>query len=571
MSFGLEHRAQHLRWWRGHHALVWWITASSVAFSLAYSILTPVYRAPDEQKHVDMIVRYGSSLGYPDPRVREFFEPGVWGSTRLAGPNLDPELGFRPPLSVEMAQPRGFRPTFRELAESQDPSAIPRRNQLTQHPPLYYVLASSVGSFVGAVLPEEAWTWDREVWLYRTLSVVLVTPLPLLAAAAARVLSISSHETVMAAAAMFLIPMLSYIGAVVNNDATVILGTAVAVTAGVVHLVRPSWKSAAVAAGGAAVAAWSKSTGATSLPWVLLVVLVAAVPVWRAGRRREALVHLGVATSIAVVGAGRYLTNLVRFGDPQPSSFTRRVIEGAETPLWPFLQTWFERVGGTFWGQPARRTGVTLAGWVVTSLTVAVVLATVSLVVVVAFRRRHRLVVVLLGVLGLVQLGLLFRANLGHYLRTGGYAAMQGRYLYSVLVPLALLLALFLAEVVPKRVRRWAVATAIAIGAALHLVLAGAMLDRFWVGKGVGGRVESVLAWSPLPDGGSLVVLALPFVIIAFMSIAVLRSGLAESRLTDVLIGSRGATWEPWALVRRAVVACGVVVAAAALMIAVVD
>jgi hypothetical protein len=135
---------------------------------------------------------------------------------------------------------------------------------------------------------------------------------------------------------------------------------------------------------------------------------------------------------------------------------------------------------------------------------------------------------------------------------------------------LALLLALFLAEVVPMKVQPWAVATAITIGSALHLVLAGSMLDRFWVGEGVGGRVESVLAWSPLPNGGGLVVLALPLVVIGLMAVAVLRSGLAGSRLTQIF-ASRGTRWAASALVRQAVVATGAAVAAAALMIAVVD
>lgn len=565
MSSSPEPPYERRRWWHGHHPLVWWITAAALTFGLAYSILGPFYRAPDELKHVDMIHRNGSSLGYPDPRMRAFFDPGVWASGRLVLPARDPDLGgARPPLSLDEAQPRPLRPSFQELAASQDPAEVPRRNQLTQHPPLHYVLASAVGSFVGAAFPEDVWSWDREVWLYRLISVVLVAPLPLLAATAARSIGLSSAGSVMAAAAMFLIPMRSYIGAVVNNDATVMLGAAVAVTAGVIHLRRPSVGSAIVAATAAAVAAWSKSTGATLLPWVLLVVLVAAIPVWREGRRGEALRRVGGAASIAIVGAGWHLSNLVRFSDPQPSSFSRHVVESAETPLWPFLKTWFERVAGTFWGQPGRRNGVTLGEWLVTSLTVAVVLAVVALVVVVLRRRRHRMVVLLLGALWLLQVALLFRTSFATYERSGVYAAMQGRYLYAVLVPFALLLALFVVEVVPKRVQPWTVAIAIAFGAALHLALAGSMLNGFWAGDGLSGRVESVLAWSPLPHGLGLVVLALPLVVTGLMVVVVLRTILRESRVAAVLGGSgaeRGS-----APARQAAVAAGATVAALALV-----
>jgi hypothetical protein len=568
MSATPDHLPDPTRWWRGHHPLVWWITGAAALFSLMYSILVPVYRGPDELHHVDMIKYYGSSIGYPDPRVRLDVDPAVLASKPLAGPGIDPELTHRPPLSASEAQPRRLRPTFQELSVSRDPTVESRGNRLTQHPALHYVLASSLGSLVGTAFPEQVWTWDREVWLYRLISLVLVAPLPLLAATAARSLGLSSQGVVIAAAAMFLIPMRSFIGAIVNNDATMVLGAAIAATAALAHLRRPSWQNAAVSAGGAAIATWSKSTGATLLPWVLIVVLVAAVPVWRAGHRRDALTRLLVAGSISVVGAGWLLTNLVRFADPQPTSSQHRVVEGVHTSLWPFLQTWFERVGSTFWGQPARRTGVTLAGWLVTSLTVAVIVATIVLVVVVFRRRRHRKVVLLLGILWIMQLALLIRTNLAHYGRTGEYAAMQGRYLYAALLPLALLIALFIDEVVPRRVRGWGVAAAVAIGAALHLVLAGSMLNGYWAGSGLSGRIESVLAWSPLPDIGGILVLALPLIATGLLAVAVLRTDLGGTRLTRVLIGASGTTGNLSHLARQGAVSATVTLLAAAFVTA---
>ena len=559
---------QHLGWWRGHHPLVWWITGVAVAFSLAFSILGPFYRAPDERNHVDMVKYYGSSLGFPDPRMRVPIDPGVLASTRLVLPPRDSELGgARPPLSADQAQPRHLRPTFQELAETQGSAANSRSNHLTQHPPFYYVLVSSAGSLAGAALPQEAWSWDREVWLYRLISVVLIAPLPVLASTAAGVLDASPLGRVMASAVLLLIPMLSYIGAVVNNDATMILGAAIAVSAGLVHLKHPSCWSAAVAAGGAAVAAWSKSTGATLLPWVMLVVFVAAIPAWRAGRRGEALKCFGLASVITLGGAGWHLRNVIRFADPQPTSSQRNVIEDAETPLGPFLQTWYERVAGTFWGQPGRRTGVTLADWLVTSLTVAVVLAAAAMVIVAVRRRRHRTVVFLLGMLWIVQVALLLRTTLAHYMRTGRYAAMQGRYLYAALVPLAVLLGLFVVQVVPRRARAWVVAAAIAAGAAVHLILARSMLNGFWAGDGVVDRVRSVLAWSPLPDGVGLVFLALPLVGIGWMAVAILRTTMRESRVAEVFLGDAMAKGTAPGLTRQAAVATGVTVVAGAMAV----
>src|SRR5919106_1594267 len=46
-------------------ALIWWITGLHVAMLLAYSVLLPTYRAPDEPQHADIARYVSEELDYP--------------------------------------------------------------------------------------------------------------------------------------------------------------------------------------------------------------------------------------------------------------------------------------------------------------------------------------------------------------------------------------------------------------------------------------------------------------------------------------------------------------------------
>ncbi|MBW3658171.1 MAG: hypothetical protein KY457_06005, partial [Actinobacteria bacterium] len=99
---------------------------------LTAATLYPTYRAPDEIAHVDQVHAVRASWSWP----------GL-GERRLSRQVVDsfPLVRYRedPPLATEAAVERSERPTFDAIA-SDEPSTL--GNQMSQHPPLYYVLAA---------------------------------------------------------------------------------------------------------------------------------------------------------------------------------------------------------------------------------------------------------------------------------------------------------------------------------------------------------------------------------------------------------------------------------------------
>lgn len=501
---------------RRHSAIVWWVVALHTAFGLAYTLLTPLYRGPDEARHVDMVRQYRAELGYKDPTEASPLPAAIGRSSGIVAPFAVP----RPAQRAEDAPDRGDRVPFAELADPGDQAGA-SRNQLTSHPPLAYVVAGAASTVAGGLVPAEAWSWDREVELYRLFDVALVAPLPVLASAAALALGLSRAAGAVAASFTLLVPMATFVGAVVTNDVLMLVLAGAAVVAALRWAAggerRWAWWAAAAAAG----AALTKATGALLLPWTAVVVAVGAARVWRAGHRRSAAVTALVAVGILAAGSSWYVTNLARFGDPQPSDVQPApAAEGFEPDLGAFLPLWADRVTSTFWGQPARRTGVTLDWPVVHGLT-ALTLAAVA--VALASRKPERAAAVALAALVAVQVALLFRSNWKAHARYGGEHALQGRYLYALLVPLAALAALAAWRLLrdrPAWLARLAVAVA-AAGVALHVDLGLSMLGRYWAGP---SRLGSVAAWSPFPVGVTWAVLALPLAVAAGAAVAAARA-----------------------------------------------
>ena len=116
---------------KGIPRAVWLITAVFGLLLLSYSVLFPIYRAPDEVNHVDMIWGIRNERRYPNFDTRTF-SADVFASRSVA--RVDAPFHR---LATE-AIPRGQRPTFAQLAPY-GPTTY--RNQVAQHPPLYYAHA----------------------------------------------------------------------------------------------------------------------------------------------------------------------------------------------------------------------------------------------------------------------------------------------------------------------------------------------------------------------------------------------------------------------------------------------
>lgn len=481
---------------RRYHPLVWAVTGLHVLAAVAFALLVPMFRAPDEAQHVDLIRQFRVELGFEPPN--RMIPQGA--DVSIANRSVaDPEVLPRPPLLLRDAVPRPDRPSFADLAAPGQ--AGPDENHLTHHPPTYYAAVAGATSFLAGLTPSGLWSWDREVLMYRLGSILLTAPLPLLAAEAAAALALSRRAGAAAAAIILLSPQATSVAAAVNNDALVMLGASIAVVASMHHLRTGRHRSAWLATAAAAVAALTKATAAPVLAWVVLVVVVAAWGRWRDPEARSSLVGTGVG---AAVGATWYVRNLLLFGDAQPSGFRAPKAEGIQADMVGFVPAWASRLSQSFWGLPARRTGVGLPAPVSHGLSAGVL----GLSVLALRDARRRPASVLLILLVVSQVLLLAQTNLRAHLRTGVYPAVQGRYLFALLIPLALLCV-----VGARQLRTWwpgrvpmpsttLVALSVAsVGAVLHLLLAASMLQGFWGddAAGLGDRLAAVVAWSPLP------------------------------------------------------------------------
>ena len=161
---------------------MWAITAVFGLLLLTYSVLFPIYRAPDEVSHVDMILGIRHELRYPRFDGRSY-SADVWASRAIAGADdsVRPENPFH--HTAEQATPRGRRPTFEQLAPY---GPTDHRNQVANHPPLYYVLLAAP-LFITSVVPwARDWSFDQVVGFLRFLSILMMVPLPIVIFVAAR-------------------------------------------------------------------------------------------------------------------------------------------------------------------------------------------------------------------------------------------------------------------------------------------------------------------------------------------------------------------------------------------------
>jgi len=516
------------RWAARHHPVVWWILVAKVTFTLCFSLLVPFFRGPDEVLHLSMLRWYGTSVGYTDPTEKLVVDPAVMAIRDV--PPRAPGQAFSPPLQEADAPARSQRPSLDELAAAiaageLDGATPGATNQLSQHPALFYVATNAMTGVAAGLVPADIWSWDRQSLLYRWQSVVLSGLLPLVASAAALAAGLRRRAAAVAAAFVFMVPMHSFLGSVINNDSLVVLMASAGIAATVVFLGRGHQRRwALIAAGCTAVAVATKSTAIPVMPWMLVAV---ALPVWWAWRAkapvRRHVTTVAMAVGISLVGASWQLTNLVRHGKLQPSAYRLDVRDDVATSLGEFATTWPTRLSVSFWGQPGRRTGVSLPEMVTIGLSVA----TIALMVVglaAAWRRGSgRVIPTMLAVLCAVQVTQVFRTNWAGYFRGSGLEGFQGRYFFIVLVPMAVLVALGVAALtgearasVTGKVNALRVAIAMAaVGWVLHAMVAERMIERYWgePGASLASHLAAVRAWSPLPNVATVVVLWSPVMV----------------------------------------------------------
>ena len=149
-----------------------------------------------------------------------------------------------------------------------------------------------------------------------------------------------------------------------------------------------------------------------------------------------------------------------------------------------FLPRFFDFISKTFWGQPARRLGVQLPWQVAHALSLLTIAAIVVAFFVAKPLRRYLVALLILCLAqGYLLLQTTWLGNRTHVRGTNFYTGLQGRYLFPLIVPLAVFFAVAGAGVAERFSRRVVVqvaAVVVAIGFLLHWAMWVMMLDGYW-------------------------------------------------------------------------------------------
>jgi small subunit ribosomal protein S36 len=301
---------------RGIPLMVWLVTALFASISMLASVQHPTYRAADEPRHVDL-VRHMALHPFDYPNYDERY---VSQSVQRSVPYVRVLIGSERTWFYRLhdsAPPATKRPSFQDLGSEQPTT---ERNQLTQHPPLYYAFAGWTLRAVTEVVPgAQDWPFDRTVLFLRLLSIMLVLPIPLLCFLTVR--RLGGNEFVGTAAACLAIapPYFTTVISSVTNDSMLILEGGL-----LTYLLARVWtgdlsRRTAIAVGTVLGAALLTKGLAIYMP--VFVAGGYALAAVRSSSRRAALAPASLAVGLGLVlGGWWWVRNLVVNGAIQPTS-----------------------------------------------------------------------------------------------------------------------------------------------------------------------------------------------------------------------------------------------------------
>jgi 4-amino-4-deoxy-L-arabinose transferase-like glycosyltransferase len=387
-------------------------------------------------------------------------------------------------------------------------STIYDYDQMTQHPPGYY-LVMSVPARLFDVIDD---TPRSAMLILRICSAILLLPLPFLTYKIGRAIGASPLG---AAAGSFLpaaLPQLTHIGGAVNNDTlTVTMGAAVTWLA--IEVARGRDRRFAVGLG------LSMSglllTKGIGLPMLVVPVVAYLIRARRDGIR--ATMPDAVASAILTVpGLLWWLANLIRFGKLQPDGYSaaylNRIPKG-HLSFGGWLHGFFPAMSRSFFFD---------VGWLEapspTPITVLfTVLLAVAVIVAVARSRGWTASTLLAQLSWLMPLIAILDTSHNAWKRAGALQGIQGRYLFVGVAALAASVALAARPRQGSTQRWYALFPLFAALAALVGVAAG--IDHFYAGKGLSGRFSSFSDWTPLGQG--------PLAVVALLCAAAVLGAIA--------------------------------------------
>lgn len=512
------------------------LTLAVALWAVAWAVLTPGFRSPDEQNHLNSVVRVAYGGGWPAPGDAHFAPVVEQAVAEAAYPaDLPGRWRYRPQETqfVELT-PVPATERVRITAENAlpAPGTSATVDQMTQHPPAYYALGAAVLHATGTADAR----WDVALLVLRLLDVALFAATVPLAAGTTRRLTGSRSAALVAAPVPMLIPQVGHIMGAANNDALVVLtGAAVTYLAARVVTGDARWRVAVTIGLVLGVGLLTKVMLAFAIPTVALAYLLAPGPGSpRAGPTAVSRAVRGfVALALAfVVGGWWWARNWIVDGAVQPVGLPRDY--SGMTPV-PADEVFPDAVGRTaqaFFGNLGWLE-VRLPGELVV-LGSALLVGATLVAVVVPGARRGSLTIALLPV-GLAG-GVVVNA-IKSWSDSGVLVALQGRYVFGGLTALAALLAVAVWQGCRRRERRLTAAVPAMTGLA---ALAGAA-GLVWAfvamyrgpGEPVGAAWERWVAWSPLSEPTIAAVQVVAVATLASAVVAALR-WRAVGRSADV-------------------------------------
>jgi hypothetical protein len=505
-------------------AVVWWISALHVTLLLAYSVLLPTYRAPDEMLHVDLAHVFSEDFHYPAWDERDT-GAGILHSLNI----VQFHTGSRH-LEESAAPPKDDRPSIDELDEQPRPRGI---NQLSQHPPLYSVVAGTLERGVELVTGDPIGAFDVEAWFYRLVSILLVAPLPLIIWTVGRRLGLPEPVGIAATLIPLSIPQYLHMGSVANNDSLLILLFWL-LTPVILRLADGDVRARTAALAGllTGLALYTKGFALVLPLWVLAALLVALRRLGRAHLRQVTLAGLTYSAMSLAFGGWWWIANLVRYDDPSPSRYRELVspIESDVRDYGSFFEGWSSATIRRFWGEFGLF-DVHIPGVAIRAASAVVIVG-----LVVACARRDRVAGSPIGtrlllaapiiLLVAVQFGLALRA----YVELGRMPGLQGRYWFGALAALAAIVALGLANLFRRGVR-WLPLAVLAGGVAMNVLAVKTILGFYWAAPGasITSQVQAAVAWAPLQGEvlavGAAVGAVIAVVTILYLLVTAVRPG----------------------------------------------
>ena len=455
-------------------------TALFAGLLVVWAMLAPSFRAADEPMHVSTVMRLAQTGTFPPPG-RALLNPSVLSASKWV--NYFGSTGSEP--TVERPPDLAHPPSMRQLSGPDPERPRTAVDQMTQHPPGYYLLMAGV---VDLLQLDDA-SPSGLVLALRLASSLLLLPLPYLCFRLSRQLRLSHR---IAAASAFLPSawmQFVHVSATVNNGALLALATSVTVVL-IVPVVQGDVRLRRALALGAAlaVALFTKGFALALLPTLPFAYLVAA----RRAGVGPALRGLLVAGLATLPGLWWWVLNLVRYGAVQPKGMADRV-PTLSTP--PPVSQWFQSFSETFvrtlwfglgWaeGNPPP--------WLYLSLSaiffVALIVGTWRL-------RRQAAALLLMHMIWLGALAIVVIGSLGEFERSGQVRAAQGRYIQVAVIIFAVLVMAAISRFVRLSHLTPGAVTVLAFGGL------GYGLQHFWAptpGHGfVLDRVFSMFTWWP--------------------------------------------------------------------------